>query len=135
MLNGSCSLVVLYYSRACMLSRFSHVRLFVNPWSVPHQAPLSTGFPRPEYWSGFPFLTLRDLPDPGIEPRCLLHWQVDSFPLALPGYYSHLDHYPCSPPVISLPAMQETWVQSLDWEDSLEKGKATHSSTLAWRIP
>ena len=33
------------------------------------------------------------------------------------------------------PVMRETWVQSLDWEDSLEKGKATHSSILAWRIP
>ena len=33
------------------------------------------------------------------------------------------------------PAMQETWVQSLGWEDSLEKGKATHSSFLAWRTP
>ena len=35
----------------------------------------------------------------------------------------------------NLPAMWETWVQSLDWEDPLEKGKATHSSILAWRIP
>ena len=34
-----------------------------------------------------------------------------------------------------LPAMQETWVQSLGWEDTLEKGMATHSSILAWRIP
>ena len=33
------------------------------------------------------------------------------------------------------PAMRETWVRSLGWEDPLEKGKATHSSTLAWRIP
>ena len=33
------------------------------------------------------------------------------------------------------PAMQETWVQSLGWEDTLEKGKATHFSILAWRIP
>ena len=33
------------------------------------------------------------------------------------------------------PAMWETWVQSLGWEDPLEKGMATHSSTLAWRIP
>ena len=32
------------------------------------------------------------------------------------------------------PAMQEAWVQSLGWEDPLEKGKATHSSILAWRI-
>ena len=35
----------------------------------------------------------------------------------------------------NLPAMQETWVQSLGWEDHLEKGKATHCSILAWRIP
>ena len=35
----------------------------------------------------------------------------------------------------NLPAMQETWVQSLGWKDPLEKGKATHSSILAWRIP
>ena len=33
------------------------------------------------------------------------------------------------------PAMQETWVRSLGWKDPLEKGKATHSSILAWRIP
>ena len=37
--------------------------------------------------------------------------------------------------VKNLPAMQETQVQSLDWEDPLEKGMATHSSILAWRIP
>ena len=37
--------------------------------------------------------------------------------------------------VKNLPAMQETWVQSLVWEDPLEKGMATHSSILAWRIP
>ena len=37
--------------------------------------------------------------------------------------------------VKNLPAMEETWVQSLGWEDALEKGKATHSSILAWRIP
>ena len=35
----------------------------------------------------------------------------------------------------TLPAMQGTWVQSLGWEDPLEKGKATHSNILAWRIP
>ena len=37
--------------------------------------------------------------------------------------------------VKNLPAMRETWVQFLGWEDPLEKGKATHSSSLAWRIP
>ena len=37
--------------------------------------------------------------------------------------------------VKNLPEMWETWVQSLDWEDPLEEGMATHSSILAWRIP
>ena len=37
--------------------------------------------------------------------------------------------------VKNLPAMLETWVQSLGWEDPLEKGMSTHSSILAWRIP
>ena len=37
--------------------------------------------------------------------------------------------------VKNLPAMQETWFQSLGWEDPLEKGKVTHCSILAWRIP
>ena len=37
--------------------------------------------------------------------------------------------------VKNLPAMQETWVQSLGWEDPLEKGMVTHSSILAWEIP
>ena len=36
--------------------------------------------------------------------------------------------------VKNLPAMQETWVRSLGWEDPLEKGKAIHSSILAWRV-
>ena len=43
--------------------------------------------------------------------------------------------FPCGLLVENLPAMGETWVRSLGWEDSLEKGKATHFSILAWRIP
>ena len=39
------------------------------PWTVAHQVPLSLGFSRQEYWSGLPFLSPWDLPDPGIEPR------------------------------------------------------------------
>ena len=46
----------------------SRVLLFATPWTVAHQAPLSVGFPRLEYWSGLPFLTPQDLPDPGIKP-------------------------------------------------------------------
>ena len=47
----------------------SRVRLFAIPWTVAHQAPLSMGFSRPEYWSGLPFPSPEDLPNPGIEPR------------------------------------------------------------------
>ena len=44
----------------------------VTPWTVAHQAPLSMGFPRQEYWSGLPFPTSGDLPNPGIEPMSLV---------------------------------------------------------------
>ena len=49
-----------------------------------HQAPLFLGFPRQEYWSGLPFPSPGDLPDPGIEPMSLrlLHSQMDSLPLS-----------------------------------------------------
>ena len=40
----------------------------MTPWSVAHQAPLSRGFPRQEYWSGLPIPPPGDLPNPGIEP-------------------------------------------------------------------
>ena len=45
------------------------VQLFATPWTVAHQAPLSMQFSRQEYWSGLPFPSERNLPDPGIEPR------------------------------------------------------------------
>ena len=43
--------------------------------------------------------------------------------------------FPVAQLVKNLPAVHETWVRSLGWQDPLEKGKATHSSILAWRIP
>ena len=55
----------------CMgeVKSLSCVQLFVTPWIVAYQAPLSMGLPRQEYWSGLPFPSPGDLPDPGIEPR------------------------------------------------------------------
>ena len=47
----------------------SCVRLFETPWAIAYQAPPSMGFSRQEYWSGLPFPSPGDLPDPGIEPR------------------------------------------------------------------
>ena len=55
-----------------MLSRFSHVQLFVTLWTVARQVPLSMGFSRQEYWSGLPSPSPGDLPDPGIEPTSLM---------------------------------------------------------------
>ena len=62
----------LYFSRSMLLlllSRLSCVQLFATLWTVAHQAPPSMGFSRQEYWSGLPFPSSGDLPDPGIEPR------------------------------------------------------------------
>ena len=73
------------------------VRLFATLWTVTHQASLSVGFFRQEYWSSL---------------ASLIAWLVKN-----------------------PPAMQETWVPFLGWEDPLEKEMATHPSILAWRIP
>ena len=51
------------------MKSLSRVRLFVTPWTLAYQAPLSMGFSRQEYWSGLPFPSPGDLPDPGIEPK------------------------------------------------------------------
>ena len=52
-----------------MVKSLSRVRLFATPWTVAYQAPPSMGFSRQEYWSGLPFPSPGDLPDPGLEPR------------------------------------------------------------------
>ena len=74
-----------WYS-CCTLSR---VLLFVTPWTVACQAPLSMEFPRQEYWSGLPFPIPGDLPDPGIETVSLRSPALESrFFTAVP-----LDHH------------------------------------------
>ena len=55
-----------------MLSRFSCVCLFVTKWIIARQAPLSMGFSKQEYWSGLPFPSPGDLPNPVIEPLSLM---------------------------------------------------------------
>ena len=71
--------------RACsMLSHFSCVQLFETPWTIAHQASLSLGFLRQGYWSGLPFPSLGNLPDPGIKlgsPAL----QADTLPSEPPG--------------------------------------------------
>ena len=53
----------------CTLSHFSHVQLFVTLWTVTCQAPLSMGFSRWDYWSGLPWPSPGDLPNPRIKPE------------------------------------------------------------------
>ena len=60
------------------------IGLFVTPWTVACQAPLSMGFSKQEYWSELPFPFPGDLPDPGIEPASPA-LQVDSLPSGPPG--------------------------------------------------
>ena len=54
------------------------------PWAIDHQAPLSMEFPRQENWSGLPFPSPEDLPDPGIEPISL------EFPVLVGGFFTTL---------------------------------------------
>ena len=163
-----------------MLSCFSCVQLLATLWTVAHQAPLSMGFSRQEYWSGLPCPPPGDLPDPGIEYTSLMSPALaggllaGSLPLASPqqSYLTGLKFlllhslflWPLASGLTSLsfsflicemviissplkscrfkaslvaqmvkntPAMQETWVRSLGWEDPLEEEMAAQSSILA----
>ena len=62
----------------------SRVRLIATPWTVAHQAPLSMRFSRQEHWSGLPFPSPGDLPNPGIGPRSPA-LQADSLLSEAPG--------------------------------------------------
>ena len=85
--SSSFPLLLIQLVRACMLSHFSHVRLFVTPWTVACQAPLSMGFSRQEYCSKLPYPPWRDLPNSGIKPAVPVApaLQVDSLPLSHQG--------------------------------------------------
>ena len=69
--------------RSCVL--VSHVLLFVTPWITACQAPLSMGFSRQGYWSGLPFPSPGDFPDPGTEPGSPV-LQADSLSSESPGF-------------------------------------------------
>ena len=66
------------------MKSLSLVLLFAAPWIVAYQAPLSMGFSRQECWSGLPFPSLGDLPDPGIKPKSPAS-QADALPSEPPG--------------------------------------------------
>ena len=70
-----------------VLSHFGRVQLFVTPWTLAHQAPLSMGLSRQEYWSGLPCPPPGALPHPGMEARSVESpaLQADSLPAELLG--------------------------------------------------
>ena len=74
----------MYFATISEVKLLSRVRLFATPWTVAYQAPPSVGFSRQEYWSGLPFPSPGDLPDPEIEPRSPALW-LDAFPSEPPG--------------------------------------------------
>ena len=69
------------------LGKLSHsrVQLYVAPWTVAHQAPLSMRFPRQEYWNGLPFPPPEDFPNLGIKPTSTAR-QEDSLPPSHQAY-------------------------------------------------
>ena len=92
-----------------------------TPWTVAHQAPLSVGFPRTEYWSGLLLPSPGDLPHPGIKPTSLA-WQADALPLHQQGSFvlnpqsnkteaARVQPYSHSGPDASLPEapLQRAW--------------------------
>ena len=137
-----------------LLSRFSHVWLSVTPWSVAHQAPLSMGFSSKNTGVGYHALFQRIFPTQGSNPCLAFPALVGRFFITSATKEAYLfinssqDVF-CSfctslakagaslvaQMVKSLPAMQETWVQSLGQEDPLGKGMADHSNILSWIIP
>ena len=72
----------------------SRVQLFVTPWTIGRQAPLSMGFSRQEYWNGLPFPSPGDLPNPGIE-------------LGFPALQA--DSLPSGPPAKPRAASKQDW--------------------------
>ena len=89
--------------------------LFVLPWAIACQAPLSVRFSRQEYWSGLSFPSPGDLLDPGIKPTS---------PALAGVFFTNRATWKTLVP---------NWGEA--WDDPLEEGMAPHSSILAWEIP
>ena len=101
-------------------------------------------FSRQEYWSGLPFSTPGDLPDPGIKLclSCLQHWQVDSLPLRQLGSstflkfgYKKKEREKKNPNPNSLVKEKILPLKKHNLAFRAEKAMTPHSSTLAWKIP
>ena len=67
-MNTQIYILIYVHTHVCIVSLLSHVRLFVTPWTVAHQAPLPVKLSRQGYWSGLPFSSPGNLLDLGIKP-------------------------------------------------------------------
>ena len=138
----------LYVSERKKVRSLSRVQLFATPWTVAYHAPLSMKLPGKNTGVGCHFLLQGN-----VLAKCFSDSSVGKEsacnagnPSLIPGSgrlpgegLGYPLQYSWASLVAQLvknpPAMWETWVQSLGWEDPLEKGKAIYSSILAWRIP
>ena len=98
---GYCSWLELKV-HACVLNG---VRLFVTPWTVARQVPLSVEFSRQEFWSGLPFPTPGHIPDPGIELMSLAHTSLRG------GFFTTVPHG--KPSTLSVPLFKNSCVQGI----------------------
>ena len=101
------------------MKSLSHVWLFATPWTVAYQAPPSTGFSRQVYWSGLPFPSPGDLPNPGIKPRSTRivgrHFTIWATAAAksLQSCPTLCDPMDCSLPDFSVPGILQA--RTLEW--------------------
>ena len=108
---------------ACVLSCFSLVWLYVAPWTLAHQAPLSMGFSRQECWGRLSFPSLGDLSNPGIKPASLMSpafWQMGSLPLVPPWNAVYID-------------VRITFINNFIFKKSYREIKTVHFHSL-WNI-
>ena len=82
------TIALISHTSKVKVKSLSHVWLFATLWTVAYQAYLSMGFSRQEYWSGLPFPSPGDLPDPGTEPRSPT-LRADTLPSEPPGKPTH----------------------------------------------
>ena len=116
---------------AYVLSHFSHVRLFVTPWIVTHQAPISMRFSRHEYWRGLPCPPPEYLPNLVFEPMSFMSPALASrFFTTSITWKAHKTQISCEK-CVSI-CFQYEYLHLVNI--SMEKAMATHASTLAWKI-
>ena len=106
----------------------SRVRLFATPWTVAYQAPPSMGFSRQECWSGLPFPSPGDLPNPGIKPRSPA-LQADTLPSEPLGKPTYIQIYKFTAIPIKLPMVFFYRTRTKKFTICMERQKTPNSQS------